>query len=250
MADRPITERLRALSPARLRLGRAGSAVPTAAQLAFQLDRAQARDAVWTELETEGLSEAIGQPIVEVRSEIRDRTRYLRRPDLGRRLAETDADRLDPGPYDLAIVVADGLSAAAVHAHAASMVLALLDRLPDWHVAPTVVARQARVAIGDMIGERLAARLVCVLIGERPGLSSPASLGAYLTWEPREGRKDSERNCISNIQPLAGLSYDDAADRIVDLLRAATRKCQTGVKLVPGSRQAATLGSREPSDDT
>lgn len=232
MADLP--ERLRRATPARLHLGRSGSALPTRALLDFEIDHARARDAVWAPFDMEGLGEALGQDVVIVRSRAEDRAQYLRRPDLGRRLLTDDLAALKAGAYDLAIVVADGLSPSAVHAHAASMVLAISERLTDWSLAPTVVAHQARVALGDEIGAALGARLVCVLIGERPGLSSPDSLGAYLTWSPRIGRDDSERNCISNIRPPDGLPYDDAADTIVRLLRAAARRQLTGVALKDG----------------
>jgi ethanolamine ammonia-lyase small subunit len=148
----------------------------------------------------------------------------------------TNSDRRDegidcPSPYDLAVVIADGLSATAVHTHAAPLLQSLFPKLPDWHVAPLVIACQARVALGDEIGSRLGATLVVVLIGERPGLSAPDSLGAYLTWHPRKGRQDSERNCISNIRPPTGLSYEQAASRIAWLLSAARRQKLTGVAL-------------------
>lgn len=208
--------------------------MPTRALLEFELDHARARDAVLAPFDAEGLGAALGQGIVVVRSRAEDRAQYLRRPDLGRRLHADDLGRLEKGEHDLAIIVGDGLSPAAVHAHAASMVLAIAERLPDWSLAPTVVAHQARVALGDEIGAALGARLVCVLIGERPGLSSPDSLGAYLTWAPRIGREDSERNCISNIRPPHGLDYDDAADTIVRLLRAAMKRELTGVGLKDG----------------
>jgi ethanolamine ammonia-lyase small subunit len=136
-----------------------------------------------------------------------------------------------PSPYDLAVVIADGLSATAVHTHAAPLLQTLFPKLPDWHLAPLVIACQARVALGDEIGSRLGATLVVVLIGERPGLSAPDSLGAYLTWHPRQGRQDSERNCISNIRPPTGLSYEQAASRIAWLLSAARRQKLTGVAL-------------------
>lgn len=232
------------MTPARVRLGRSGSALPTAALLAFDLDHARARDAVDTELETTGLAEALGRPIVTVRSRADDRASYLRRPDLGRTLRDEDADKLLASDATLAIVIADGLSATAVHAHAASLTASLLDRLSDWPIAPVVVARQARVAIGDAIGARLGVKLVVVLIGERPGLSAPDSLGAYLTWQPRPGRLDSERNCVSNIRPPHGLSYAAAADTIVRLLRAAHARGLTGVALKDGADSLPPLSGR------
>jgi ethanolamine ammonia-lyase small subunit len=232
MAELP--DRLRAATPARLNLGRAGAALPTRALLDFEIDHARARDAVWASFDAEGLGDALGQAVIVVRSRAEDRAEYLRRPDLGRRLHPGDLECLELGGYDLSIIAGDGLSPSGVHAHAASMVLAIGQRLPDWSLAPTVVAHQARVALGDEIGAALGAKLVCVLIGERPGLSSPDSLGAYLTWAPRIGCEDSARNCISNIRPPHGLAYEDAADTIVRLLRAARRTELTGVKLKDG----------------
>lgn len=241
MADLPILrDRLVALTQARILLGRAGQAMPTRALLEFQLDHARARDAVHTALDPAALAAAIGQSCIVVRSRARDRTEYLKRPDLGRLLHAEDISLLTgPGPgtgtgATLAIIVADGLSAAAVHAHAAPLIAAIIERLPDWRIAPLVLALQARVALGDDIGEALVADLSLVLIGERPGLSAPDSLGAYLTWAPRRGRRDSERNCVSNIRPPHGLSYGAAADTIVALMRSASGLRLTGVELKDG----------------
>lgn len=235
MAEPPVlADRLRALTQARVALGRSGQALPTRALLDFQLDHARARDAVHTPLETHGFADAIGRPVIEVGSRARDRGEYLRRPDLGRQLNEADAAKLAQVGDTLAIVVADGLSAAAVHAHAPSLVTALLSRLPDWRIAPIILARQARVALGDEVGAALGVEMVIVLIGERPGLSASDSLGAYLTWQPRPGRRDSERNCVSNIRPPHGLGYDMAADTIAALITAARRYRLTGVALKDG----------------
>jgi ethanolamine ammonia-lyase small subunit len=220
----------------------------TAALLAFELDHARARDAVAARFDTTGLAEAIGRPVIEVRSRAHDRHEYLGRPDLGRQLTAADADRLPRGSFDLAIVIADGLSARAVHAHAASVVVALLGLLEDWSVAPVVAAHQARVALGDPIGAALGAQMVCVLIGERPGLSAPDSLGAYLTWAPAPGRRDSERNCVSNIRPPDGLSYDAAAQTIARLLRAARARRLTGVALKDGP--GTLTGGPDRADQT
>ena len=164
-----------------------------------------------------------------------DRATYLTRPDLGRLLDEDSAARLDEAEHghDLVVVVADGLSARAVQEHAAPVVAALLERLDDaggWSVGPVVLAQQARVALGDDVGQRLEARMVVVLVGERPGLTSPDSLGAYLTSDPEVGRKDSERNCVSNVRPPDGQSYDRAADTLVRLA-VAGREQGTGVGL-------------------
>jgi ethanolamine ammonia-lyase small subunit len=241
VADLPsLRDRLGALTQARVALGRSGQGLPTSALLDFQLDHARARDAVHTPLETEGFADAIGRPVIEVGSRAADRTAYLKRPDLGRMLNPDDATKLANTGDTLAVVVADGLSATAIHAHAASLITALIDRLPDWSVAPIVLARQARVALGDAVGEALGVDLVVVLIGERPGLSAPDSLGAYLTWQPRIGRRDSERNCVSNIRPPHGLSYAAAADVIVRLLREARHQRMTGVDLKDGGPRLAS----------
>lgn len=237
----PLRRRLQAVTQARVGLGRVGSALPTPAMLDFQLAHARARDAVHAELTGDGWSEAIGgRAVIEVRSRAPDRLTYLQRPDLGRLLDEADAGKLSGLGGEAALVVGDGLSASAVHRHAAPVVLALLARLGDWTLAPVILARQARVALGDEIGAALGVDLVVVLIGERPGLSAPDSLGAYLTWGPRRGRLDAERNCISNIRQPHGLGYEAAADRIVALMRAARAGRLTGVAL---KEDAAALPS-------
>ena len=236
-------EVLRRATTARVGLGRAGQGLPTAPMLAFQLAHARARDAVHAALDVERVREALGAGVLSVTSAAPDRAAYLGDPDLGRRLAPGTS--LPRGEHDLAIVVADGLSATAVHAHAASVVRALTARLADWTIAPVVVARQGRVAIGDPIGEALGASMVVVLIGERPGLSAADSLGAYLTWCPRPGRVDSERNCVSNIRDPGGLSPDLAADKIAWLLTEARRLGFTGVDL-KDRHMARALPDSEP----
>jgi len=198
--------------------------------LAFQLAHARARDAVHTPLDIDLIRAALGRPSIVVDSAASDRATYLQNPDLGRRL-DASASPLAPGDYDVAVVLADGLSATAVHAHGPALVAALTARLGDWRIAPIVIARQARVAIGDPIGTALGARAVVVLIGERPGLSAADSLGAYLTFDPKPGRRDSERNCVSNIRAPGGLAPDQAADKIVWLLREAKRLGFGGVDL-------------------
>jgi ethanolamine ammonia-lyase small subunit len=157
-----------------------------------------------------------------------NRVVYLRRPDLGRRLS--DPQILERGDYDAVIILADGLSATAVHRHAGPVLDALLPLLEGWKIAPIVVALQARVAISDEIGELLGAKMSLILVGERPGLSSPDSLGAYLTWGPRVGRTDAERNCVSNIRE-EGLNPELAAQRIAMLMKAARGQQVTGVRL-------------------
>jgi ethanolamine ammonia-lyase small subunit len=224
--------RLRAMTTARVALGRQGAGLPTVPLLTLQRDHALARDAVHAAFDPRRIAAAFSpRCAVMVASKAGDRATYLRRPDLGRRLAAESAARLLPGEWGLAIVVADGLSAPAVHGHAAAVATRLIERLPDWRIAPIVIASLARVALGDEIGERLGARMVVVLIGERPGLSAPDSLGAYLTWAPAVGRLDSERNCVSNIRPPHGLGYETAADTLAWLIRAARRLQLTGVGL-------------------
>ncbi len=228
---------LRAATPARIFLPRAGLALRTPANLQFQLDHAEARDAVHECLDVEMLTETLrsrGLEVLRLASAAPDRRTYLLRPDLGRQLDEASRARLAPlaGNYDIVFVIADGLSARAISSHA----IALLDEaLPtfqqgSWKLAPVVVVEQGRVAIGDEIGEILGAKLVAMLIGERPGLSSPDSLGVYLTFAPHVGRNDAERNCLSNIRSR-GMSYSEAAQRLFYLCGEARRRNLTGVEL-------------------
>jgi len=229
---------LKGFTDARIGLGRSGSAMPTREVLKFSMAHAQARDAVktpidWSEIE-KGIA-ALGLETLRIASAAPDRDTYLRRPDLGRRLSPESRQALStisPTDADLLIVAGDGLSSTAVSANAVATVAAILEhaRRNEWRVAPVLLATQARVALADDAGEFLKARTTVMLIGERPGLSSPDSLGAYLTWEPRVGRKDGERNCISNIRN-GGLSTDEAAFRIAWLLREAFRRRLTGVNL-------------------
>ena len=231
---------LRRFTSARIGLGRAGASLPTAEILRFGLAHAEARDAVHLALDVAGLEAALRPrygPSLVVHSRAPDRASYLLRPDLGRRLDDASASLLahtggrPAEGYDLAFVVADGLSALAVQRHAPALLDEIAPLLPaDWTLAPPVVALQGRVALGDEIGERLAARMLVMLIGERPGLSSPDSLGAYLTWDPRPGRSDAQRNCVSNIRP-EGLAYFAAARRIAWLLSESRRLKLTGVGL-------------------
>ncbi len=217
---------------ARVGLGRVGDALPTDVVLDLAEAGALARDAVHDALDVEGVTGALGDlPWVEVDSRAADRATYLQRPDLGRRLDPASAAALPRGEHDLAVVLADGLSARAVHAHAAPTLHALLDRLDGWSLAPVVVARQARVALGDEVAQCLGARAVVVLIGERPGLSAPDSLGAYLTWAPAVGTLDSARNCVSNIRPPHGQSVEQGAATLARLLVGARRRGMSGVAL-------------------
>lgn len=235
--------RFRAATRARIGLGRAGDAAPLAARLDFQLAHAGARDAVhgrvdWDRLEAELPPWPSGRA-VRVKSAAPDRDTYLRRPDLGRRLDPAGATLPAAGDWDLAVVIGDGLSAAAVQAWATPVLAALLPLLPGWRLAPLVLAEQARVALGDPIGAALGARQVAVLIGERPGLTSADSLGIYLTWDPHPGRRDSERNCISNVHG-AGLSPARAAVKLAWLAGEARRLGLTGIGLKEDSDAALT----------
>lgn len=249
-ADRPLIqdnpwESLRRHTAARIALGRVGASMPTDEVLRLGLAHAQARDAVHRPLDFAALHDGLaadGWRVLRARSQATNRQTYLLRPDLGRRLDEADATALrdQPPAVELAIVVADGLSSAAVQRHARPLLAAFREAFDtDWAGTPVVLAEQGRVAIGDEIGAALRARLVAVLIGERPGLSSPASLGVYLTHAPRPGRMDSERNCISNVRP-EGLAYAPAARRLAYLCRAALRLRLTGVGLKDESSTLAT----------
>ena len=229
---------LTGLTAARIALGRAGPALPTREVLALALAHAQARDAVHAPFDADALArdlEALGHATLQVASAAPDRATYLRRPDLGRRLSDASRqamERTQPRGADLVLVVADGLSSAAVHAHAVPLVAALapyVDRA-GWRLGPGVIAAQARVALGDEIGEILGAAMVALLVGERPGLSSPDSLGVYLTHGPAPGRTDAERNCISNIR-REGLSYEEAAFKLAWHVAEARRLGLTGVAL-------------------
>ena len=236
--NRPTLD-LRSLTPARVALGRSGASLPTGPLLDFTLDHARARDAVHAAFDVERMIAelgAFGLPVIEARSRAVERRDYLRRPDLGRQLETMSAEHLAARAADpdrLAIIVGDGLSPAAVHAHAAGLVRALLPYLSDSApvaIGQIIVASGARVALGDEIGAILGARMVVMLIGERPGLSAPDSLGAYLTFAPNPGLTDAERNCVSNIH-RAGLSYDEAAFKIAWLVRAGLALGVTGVAL-------------------
>jgi len=225
---------------ARIALGRAGTSLPTAPLLEFQLAHARARDAVLTSCDFAAVKQTavdLGLGALEVRSRIRDRAEYLRRPDLGRLLDDPSERTLAEYPkpsqgWDVALVVGDGLSSQAIEAQGPGLIAVLVPLLKNkgYTVAPVVCARQARVALGDEVGARLDAALTIVLIGERPGLSSPDSLGAYLTWAPRRGLQNADRNCVSNIRP-AGLPFETAAQTLVNLVRGAFLQRLSGVAL-------------------
>ncbi|SFL90860.1 ethanolamine ammonia-lyase subunit EutC [Marinobacter zhejiangensis] len=241
---------LRAFTDARIGLGRAGVSIPTAELLAFQLAHAQAQDAVHLPLDVptlchqlaEGtLSEPFRRPLV-LHSQAADRMTYLQRPDLGRRLDDDSRQHLQESllgnqvdcPYDLAVVIVDGLSSRAIQDNALPFLQAFSQALTSdsqhWRLAPLTVVEQGRVAIGDEVGERLNANAVLVMVGERPGLSSPDSLGLYLTWGPREGLTDAHRNCISNVRP-AGLKPTEASLRLLYLLTESRQRKLSGVQL-------------------
>lgn len=234
-------QQLRSLTSARIALGHAGTSLPTAAQLDFQFAHAQARDAVHLAFDHGALAEQLAgrsRETLTLQSSATDRHMYLQRPDLGRRLSEASAAQLkdyaaaNPEGFDLALVVADGLSALAVQRHSPAM----LERIDEmaaaegWSLAPVVLVEQGRVAVADEIGSLLKARMVVILIGERPGLSSPDSLGLYFTYAPRVGLNDAARNCISNVR-LEGMSYAMAAHKLLYLMREAWRRQLSGVSL-------------------
>ncbi len=226
MSDDPWAA-LRELTAARIGLARTGASLATGPLLAFRSAQAQARDAVHATLDLPALRVALGDVVV-VDSAARDRSEFLLRPDLGRRLAPGTS--LDRGEHDLAVVLADGLSARAVQVHAPALFAALVPLLAGWRIAPPVVVRQGRVAAGDAVAVALGAAAVLVLIGERPGLSAPDSLGAYLTWAPGPATTDAGRNCVSNIRP-AGLPPAQAADKVAWLLGAMRGRGLSGVAL-------------------
>jgi ethanolamine ammonia-lyase small subunit len=215
-------------TPARIALGRVGASLPTRATLAFALDHARARDAVHQALDVEALARRIG-PCIRVASAAPDRATYLARPDLGARLSGPLEPAVPADHPDLVIVLADGLSSRALD-HAPDLLAHLLPAISDLRLAPLVIATQARVALADEIGESLGAAMALILIGERPGLTAPDSLGAYLTWDPTVGRTNAERNCVSNIRP-AGLAPADAARTLAWLIHEARRQGLTGVRL-------------------
>ena len=234
----------RSATNARIALGRAGAALPSAELLRLGCDHAMARDAIHATLDLAALQarlQALGLNVLQAASRAPDRGTYLRRPDLGRQLDATAASHLRaaaaalPAPPELALIVGDGLSALAVARHAAPLLQALLVRLGTaTSLAPVVLVRQARVAISDDIGAIFGARLAVILIGERPGLSSPDSLGIYLTHSPRPGRSDAERNCISNVR-AQGLSYASAAHKLAWLIAQSTQRGLSGVALKDAS---------------
>ena len=253
---------LRRFTAARIALGRAGVSLPTAPQLAFQLAHAQARDAVHLALDAQQLQQqlhAAGIPGAAdchiLDSAAPDRLTYLQRPDLGRRLSAASrlalaaaGDEVESRIYDVGFVIADGLSSLAISSNAVPFLAAIQARLAlrNWVQAPLAIVRQGRVAVGDEVGSLLRTRLVVVLIGERPGLSSPDSMGLYISWMPHVGMSDAERNCISNVR-AEGMRYDEAAYKLDYLLGEAHKRQLTGVALKDESA-ANLINPAEPPD--
>jgi ethanolamine ammonia-lyase small subunit len=242
-SDRPplmqdIWTGLRRLTAARIGLARSGASLATRPVLELRLAHARARDAVHAPLDERRLQDDLGQfglLVLTVASAVRDRQHYLMRPDLGRQLAADAEAALAPqraGGHDVAFVVADGLSAGAVQQHACPVLAEVLPalRAEGWRVGPLTIVRHGRVAIGDAIAAMLGAEIVVTLIGERPGLSAPDSMGAYLTWRPGPLTSDADRNCISSIRP-EGVGYADAAFKITHMLRAIRARQVSGVRL-------------------
>jgi ethanolamine ammonia-lyase small subunit len=249
MTDRSVkrvTPDLRSLTAARVSLAMSGHSIVTSEVLGFQLAHALARDAVHAEFHAEIFARRLcdelpvlkeqGIEVLTLQTCAFDRANYLRDPRKGRRLDARSSAVLKPAPCDLAISVADGLSALAVEKNAIPLLAVLLPRLAadGWTVGPVTVVQQGRVGVCDVIGEGLAARCSLMLIGERPGLSSADSMGAYLTWEPRVGRTDADRNCLSNIRD-GGLDVEDAAVRLLWLMKTARAMKRTGVALKEGT---------------
>lgn len=244
MSDEDTWSTLRRFTDARIGLGRTGSALPTNEVLKFALAHARARDAVTAPTDWDAVERSIAALTLathRIASAAETRDIYLRRPDLGRTLSEAaraSLSALGRQDYDLVILAGDGLSSTGLTANAAAVIGALQSHIKKngWTLAPILLASQARVALADEAGDILGAKAALVLIGERPGLSSPDSLGAYLTWHPRVGRSDAERNCVSNIRK-GGLSHDEGAFKIAWLLGQALKFRLTGVSLKDESDQ-------------
>ena len=240
----------RQYTQARIALGRSGESLPSDEVLKFGLAHAQARDAIHTPLDTQKLTTELNQEGWDTRivhSQATDRTQYLVRPDLGRRLAaDFIFDDISASGYDVGFVIGDGLSSLAVQRQAVPFLQALKPMLAEHlSIAPIIIATQARVALADEVGERLGLRLVAMLIGERPGLSSPDSLGVYLTYAPKVGKHDAERNCISNVRP-EGLDYPAAAFKLNWLIEQALSRQLTGVNLKDESDLMLVSAGKEP----
>jgi ethanolamine ammonia-lyase small subunit len=228
---------LRNFTAARIGIPRTGASIATEALLDFKLAHSRARDAVLEPLDERLLASqlaGLSDPVLCVTSAAGERTEYLMRPDLGRSLPRDGMAKLSPhaARWDIVFVVADGLSARAVQAHARPVLTGTIDALrpKGWHIAPLVIVRHGRVAIGDAVAAALGASCVAVLIGERPGLSAADSMGAYLTWKPRADATDADRNCISNIRH-GGIGYAEAVLKVTHLLHAMRAQDRSGVQL-------------------
>jgi len=237
---------LRRLTAARIGLKRSGASLATAPLLEFQLAHARARDAVHAELDEARLQRdlaPLGLPVLTAASRANDRAQFLMRPDLGRQLSPEAEDTLaaKKASYDIAFVISDGLSAGAAQKHAAPLLAEIIPALKDWRIAPLVIVRLGRVGAGDAAASALNATSVVILLGERPGLTAPDSLGAYLTWKPRPDTTEADRNCVSNIRP-EGVRYADAARTIVHLLRAMRAGGVSGIALKDDSDRLLLSG--------
>jgi ethanolamine ammonia-lyase small subunit len=252
--DGDLWTQLRRLTDARIGLPRSGASLATAPLLDFRLAHARARDAVHAGLDDAALTEALEPfhlPVLTLASAASDKQTYLMRPDLGRTLATGAEATLEPyaGAYDIVFVVSDGLSAHAVQRHAAPLLATVLPALAEQgqRIAPLVIAIRGRVALGDIIAHRLRADCVAVLIGERPGLSAPDSMGAYVTWRPDDRTSDAGRNCISNIR-RDGIGYADAGFKFLHLLQAMRIRRLSGVQLKDTSDRLAIGGQLKETD--
>jgi len=248
-----LWERLRCATPARIGLGRSGAGLPTPALNTLRVDAARARDAVHAPLDIGALQAELTEfQTLSLCSAAPDRRVYLRRPDLGRQLAAGSRPRLvaaAPRP-DLVFVICDGLSSTAVAMHAPPFLKQVVGGLAGLRLGPVAIVREGRVAIGDEIGKRLGAEMVAVLIGERPGLTVADSMGVYLTHNPYPGRADSERNCLSNIHRNGGLSYEEAAAKLIWLINEARRRGLTGICLKEAAPLVGHGNSRARLSDT
>jgi ethanolamine ammonia-lyase small subunit len=232
---------LRDFTSARLALGRTGNSLPTSRVLEFQLAHARAQDAVHRPFLPCEIADAIGTPSIAIATRAADRQTYLLDPDSGRTLSDAARARLQPGRFDAVLVIADGLSATAVHAHGAALARLIFARLPQLNWSPTVIVTNGRVAIGDEIAEALGAQIAVVMIGERPGLTAADSLGLYITYAPRPGvTKDSARNCISNIRP-DGLPLADAVHRLAWLIGECRRLHLSGITIKEDATTASAM---------
>ncbi|MEM7107943.1 MAG: ethanolamine ammonia-lyase subunit EutC [Bacteroidota bacterium] len=228
-------DRLKSFTAARVALGRVGGSLTTRQLLQFRKDHALARDAVWADLNVEKMSDALktlAVNVISVSSQATDRQTYIKRPDLGRKLGHSSAQELNSiqGDFELSISIADGLSALAVERHSVPFLASFLPLITSFKLSPITLIRQGRVAISDQIGERFGSILSIILIGERPGLSSPDSMGVYMTYGPSTGNTDEKRNCISNIRK-EGLSYEFAAQKLAFLISESLRRKLSGVDL-------------------